>query len=83
VRPAQQTVARDRLLDRLRATPGIKLRVVGAPAGCGATTFLRAWGALEETAMPVAWLSLDERDNDRTALSSRLDGMDDVVQLVS
>jgi len=63
-------VARDRLVARLRAEPGIKLTVVAAPAGCGKTTLLGAWRELEETAQPVAWVSLDEADNDPVVLWS-------------
>ena len=56
----EQTVARDRVVGLLRARPGIKLTVVAAPAGCGKTTLLGAWSELEETAKPIAWVSLDE-----------------------
>jgi LuxR family transcriptional regulator, maltose regulon positive regulatory protein len=66
----EQTVARDRLVDRLRARAGIRLTVVAAPAGCGKTTLLGDWRELEETAKPVAWLSLDEGDNDPVVLWS-------------
>ena len=66
----EQTVARDRVVERLRARPGVKLTVVAAPAGCGKTTLLGAWSELEETAKPVAWVSLDEADNDPVVLWS-------------
>jgi LuxR family maltose regulon positive regulatory protein len=66
----EQAVARDRLVERLRAKPGIKLTVVAAPAGCGKTTLLGEWSELEETAKPVAWVSLDEADNDPVVLWS-------------
>ena len=65
-----QTIVRDRLLDRLRAGPGIKLTVVAAPAGSGKSTLLGAWRELEEATRPVAWLTLDEGDNDPVVLWS-------------
>jgi LuxR family maltose regulon positive regulatory protein len=41
---------------------GHKLTVVSAPAGFGKTTLVSAWAAA--CGRPVAWLSLDEGDND-------------------
>jgi ATP/maltotriose-dependent transcriptional regulator MalT len=66
----EHTIARDRLLERLRAPPGTKLTVVAAPAGCGKSTLLSAWRELEEAATPVAWLTLDAGDNDPVVLWS-------------
>jgi LuxR family transcriptional regulator, maltose regulon positive regulatory protein len=66
----EQTVVRDRLLDRLRAGPGIKLTVVAAPAGSGKSTLLGAWRELEQETRPVAWLTLDEGDDDPVVLWS-------------
>jgi LuxR family maltose regulon positive regulatory protein len=54
---------RRRLLDRLHADPGRKLTLISAMAGAGKTTLLAQW--LQECPQPSAWLSLDERDNDR------------------
>jgi LuxR family maltose regulon positive regulatory protein len=65
-----QTVARARLLERLRLEPGLKLTLVVAPAGSGKTTLLSTWR--EAAARPVAWVSLDERDNDPVVLWSHL-----------
>ena len=65
-----QTVARDRLIERLRADAGTKLTVVAAPAGYGKTTLLGAWRELEEATRPVAWVTLDEDDNDPVVLWS-------------
>jgi LuxR family transcriptional regulator, maltose regulon positive regulatory protein len=39
-----------------------KLTLVSAPAGFGKTTLVVAW--LKQIDLPVAWLSLDEDDND-------------------
>jgi len=68
--PREQTVVRERLVERLRAAPGIKLTVVAAPAGSGKTTLLGAWRELEQESRPVAWLSLDKGDNDPVVLWS-------------
>jgi LuxR family transcriptional regulator, maltose regulon positive regulatory protein len=68
----EQTIARDRLVERLRHRAGVKLTVVAAPAGCGKTTLLGMWRDLEATARPVAWVTLDEGDNDPLVLWSHL-----------
>lgn len=65
-----QTLARDRLVERLRAGSGTKVTLVAAPAGCGKTTLLGTWRKAEEGTRPVAWLSLDEGDNDTVVLWS-------------
>jgi LuxR family maltose regulon positive regulatory protein len=39
-----------------------KLTLISAPAGFGKTTLLSEW--IHGTKWPVAWLSLDEGDND-------------------
>ncbi len=60
-------VARERLVESLRGSAGVKLTVVAAPAGCGKTTLLGTWRDVEGT-RPVAWLTIDEGDNDPVAL---------------
>ncbi len=69
--PARSLVVRARLLERLDESlnPAGRLTLVSAPAGFGKTTLLSAWaGHLREAklqeARRVAWLSLDEGDND-------------------
>lgn len=57
-------VERPRLLKRLDAIPTYPLTLVSASAGWGKTTLLSVWAA--RSAFPVAWLSLDELDNDST-----------------
>lgn len=60
-RPHPETTPRLELEARLRAALSGKLVLVSAPAGYGKTTLLgRVLGA---SPVPVAWLSLDERDN--------------------
>src|SRR5262245_28805898 len=68
----EQTVRRDRLLDRLRPAAGVKLTVIAAPAGCGKTTLLGTWRDIEAPQRPVAWLTIDEGDNDPVVLWSHL-----------
>lgn len=61
-----KVVLRPRLIDRLneglRHMPGVTL--ISAPAGFGKTTLISEWTAACER--PVAWLSLDEGENDLT-----------------
>jgi LuxR family maltose regulon positive regulatory protein len=66
------TVMRDRLVERLRAESGVKLVLVAAPAGYGKTTLLGSWRGLESKRRPVAWLTLDESDNDPVVLWSQV-----------
>ncbi|MBO3750079.1 tetratricopeptide repeat protein [Streptosporangiaceae bacterium NEAU-GS5] len=60
-----EMVVRSRLMAALDRGlgPGRKLTLVSAPAGFGKTTLLCGWLSRTEHAR-VAWLSLDERDND-------------------
>jgi LuxR family maltose regulon positive regulatory protein len=55
-------VSRPRLIERLNAGLHHKLTLISAPAGFGKTTLLSEWVAGD--GHPVAWLSLDEGDND-------------------
>src|SRR5690349_20722577 len=68
----EQTVVRDRLVQRLRPRMGVKLTVVAAPAGCGKTTLLGAWREAEASLRPVAWVTVDEGDNDPVVLWSHV-----------
>ncbi len=54
-------VSRPRLIDRIH--PQRKLTLISAPAGFGKTTLLAEWVAAIPT-RPVAWVSLDQSDND-------------------
>ncbi len=62
--PLPKIVLRPRLIERLNEglSSGRKLTLVSAPAGFGKTTLVSEWVAVCER--PVAWLSLDEGDND-------------------
>lgn len=55
-------VVRPRLYDLLDESLSRRLALVSAPAGYGKTTLLSGWA--RQRALPVAWLSLDEADND-------------------
>ncbi|HSC51489.1 MAG TPA: LuxR C-terminal-related transcriptional regulator [Gaiellaceae bacterium] len=44
--------------------------MLAAPAGYGKSTLLAAWRASDETETPVAWLTVDEHDNDPAVLWS-------------
>jgi LuxR family maltose regulon positive regulatory protein len=62
-RPRPDLVARPRLLERLDAgLASARCTLLSAPAGAGKTTLLAAW--LARLDRPVAWLALDERDQD-------------------
>jgi LuxR family maltose regulon positive regulatory protein len=64
VRPG--TVARSELLDRLAGAVASSVVGIFAPAGYGKTTLLAQLIAREQR--PVAWVSLDEGDNDPVLL---------------
>jgi LuxR family transcriptional regulator, maltose regulon positive regulatory protein len=76
LRPYQERpklVARPRLIAKLEREAGRKLTLISAPAGFGKTTSLVEW--LSERAEgegSVAWLSLDQGDNDPTRFLSYL-----------
>ena len=57
-------VSRPRLIERLNAGLHRKLTLISAPAGFGKTTLVSEW--VSGCERPVAWLSLDEGDNDPT-----------------
>jgi LuxR family maltose regulon positive regulatory protein len=67
-----QTVARERLLVRLRSEPGVRLTVVAAPAGSGKTTLLGSWREAEAERRSIGWVSLDEGDDDPVVLWSHV-----------
>ncbi|MEP7239852.1 MAG: LuxR C-terminal-related transcriptional regulator [Devosia sp.] len=65
-------VERPRLSERLRRGTQSKLTLVSAPAGFGKTTLLAEWLARTGQDHRVAWLSLDETDDDAMAFWSHL-----------
>src|SRR4051794_37331517 len=63
--PRRGLVTRPRLIERLSRVGESALTLLSAPAGFGKTTLLTEWLAAAPADGPsVAWLSLDERDND-------------------
>src|SRR4051812_22076590 len=60
--PRPNIVLRPRLIDRLNEGLHSKVTLVSAPAGFGKTTLVSEWVA--DCDRPVAWLSLDEGDNE-------------------
>ena len=69
-----QLVERARLFERLEPTPGVRLTVLAAPTGYGKTTLLTTWRDARAAERPVAWLTLDEGDNDELSLWSHVVG---------
>ena len=64
--PRPHTLARERLLALIPSAPGTRLVLLSAPAGFGKTTLLATWSRtlLGQRGTAVAWLALDESDND-------------------
>jgi LuxR family maltose regulon positive regulatory protein len=62
--PRHNLVARPRLQARLQSSAKAKLMVVSGPAGFGKTMLVTQWLGTVDGGAAVAWLSLDERDND-------------------
>lgn len=58
----QAPVPRPRLIDRLNEGLGFRATFISAPAGYGKTTLISEWA--DQLHRPVAWLALDEKDND-------------------
>jgi LuxR family transcriptional regulator, maltose regulon positive regulatory protein len=79
IRPG--TVIRSSLIDLLARADACPLVSVVAPAGYGKTTLVAQWA--EEKGSALAWVSLDERDNDPKVLLSYVAAALDAVQPVS
>src|SRR5256714_15219681 len=82
--PSHTLIPRPRLTAQLSASLQRKLTLASAPAGFGKTTLLAAWVLSLPSGHPhVAWVSLDEGDNDPlrfweyalTALNNCLPGL--------
>jgi LuxR family transcriptional regulator, maltose regulon positive regulatory protein len=77
-------VRRTALVSRLQSASRARVVRITAPAGYGKTTLLGQWAASDPR--PVAWVSVDKRDNDPVALLTyvaaaldRVDGVDPAV----
>lgn len=62
--PPAHLVPRPHLLQRLQEGLAAPLTLISAPAGFGKTTLVSAWLQRQTERSRVAWLSLDENDND-------------------
>jgi len=60
--PRKKLIRRDHLFDLLNGGIQGKLILVSAPAGYGKTTLISSW--LKAQDLPVAWVSIDEEDNE-------------------
>src|SRR5215203_5991584 len=76
VRPGM--VTRDRLIRTLAARSGPAVAALIAPPGYGKTTLLAQWTAAERR--PVAWLTIDDLDNDPAVFISYLSAALDRVE---
>jgi LuxR family maltose regulon positive regulatory protein len=59
-----ERVIRPRLISRINKSLGCKLTLLSAPVGYGKTTLLSEWIHTLDPRIPVAWFTVDERDND-------------------
>ena len=62
--PPVQLVPRPHLVERLQQAMDRPLTLIAAPAGFGKTTLISSW--LEHASLPVAWISLEQDDDDLT-----------------
>ncbi len=63
-KPRSGLVSRPRLIEFLNNAVNSNFVLVSAPAGFGKTTILTQWVSSLDHEMPVAWIQLDESDND-------------------
>ncbi len=69
---ATTCIERHSLVSRLDSASNRKLTLLAAPIGSGKTTLLTQWHARSHLTQAVAWLSLDEQDNDPVRFFSYL-----------
>jgi len=62
--PRPDLIPRQRLFDKINSGFSGKMTLVSAPAGFGKSTLISAWAQRIQSNQQVAWLSLDEADND-------------------
>jgi LuxR family maltose regulon positive regulatory protein len=62
--PRHEQVIRPRLLELLGNASNRRITLVSAPAGYGKTTLLAQWLQAGDAGSSIAWVSLDEQDND-------------------
>jgi len=69
-RPPVKFISRPVLATRLDAGLNYRLVLISAPAGFGKTTLLSGWTA--QRSLDIAWLTVDEGDNDQSRFLSYL-----------
>ncbi len=67
-----QAIARERLFARLADGRETRLSLVACPPGFGKSTLLAAWREREARHRPVAWMTVDEGDDDAVVLWSHV-----------
>src|SRR4030095_9522967 len=72
------SVCRSGLLERLRASPDAPVVSVVGPPGYGKSALLSQWA--EDTPRRVAWVSIEEEDNDPAVLLAYIAAALDRVQ---
>jgi LuxR family transcriptional regulator, maltose regulon positive regulatory protein len=82
--PRPQTISRPRITRKLEEglRTGAKLTLISAPAGFGKTTVLSEWIAASRISHPdlrIAWLSLEQADNDPARFHSYLTAVIDAA----
>jgi LuxR family transcriptional regulator, maltose regulon positive regulatory protein len=70
--PVFRVLRRARLTSLLDLTTHHRVTLVRAPAGFGKTTACASWASARADAMRIAWLSLDQADNDPARFRSYL-----------
>jgi LuxR family transcriptional regulator, maltose regulon positive regulatory protein len=73
-------IPRAALVSRLRSPGSARVISVNAPPGYGKTTLLAQWAAVDPR--PVAWVSLEDRDNDPAAFLTYLAAAADAIRPV-
>ncbi|HEX5548164.1 MAG TPA: LuxR C-terminal-related transcriptional regulator [Ktedonobacterales bacterium] len=66
----RETLVRTQAIERMDHVLAYPLTIINAPSGYGKSTLVAAWA--RETSARVAWLLLDENDNDPTRFSTHL-----------
>lgn len=65
-----RTLVRTRAIERMDQALAYPVTIINAPSGYGKSTLVAAWA--RETSARVAWLLLDENDNDPTRFATHL-----------
>ncbi|MEZ4660307.1 MAG: LuxR C-terminal-related transcriptional regulator [Caldilineaceae bacterium] len=80
-KPRHGLVSRPHLLERVSAGVANKLTLISAPTGYGKTSLMAEWCAGPGQERAVAWLALEEGDNDATCFLAYLIGALQQIQV--